>query len=102
MTGLRLLARIPTKDTPMLTRGQTITVAVAVLATVAAGLLSAVHANGVLTFVIAAAALAALASVVGAATEQLGERLGPGATGVLQSALGNLPELFVCVFALRV
>jgi len=27
--------------------------------------------------------------------------LGPGATGILQSALGNLPELFVCIFALR-
>jgi len=39
--------------------------------------------------------------VVGDATEQLGCRLGPGATGILQSALGNLPELFVCIFALR-
>lgn len=27
--------------------------------------------------------------------------MGPGATGVLQSAFGNLPELFVCVFALK-
>ena len=26
---------------------------------------------------------------------------GPGATGVLQSALGNLPELFICIFALQ-
>ena len=25
--------------------------------------------------------------------------MGPAATGVLQSALGNLPELFVCIFA---
>jgi Ca2+:H+ antiporter len=39
--------------------------------------------------------------IVGDATEQLGSRLGPGATGVLQSGLGNLPELFVCIFALR-
>jgi Ca2+:H+ antiporter len=31
----------------------------------------------------------------------LGSRLGPGATGILQSSLGNLPELFVCIFALR-
>ena len=29
------------------------------------------------------------------------DRLGPGATGVLQSGLGNLPELFVSIFALR-
>jgi Ca2+:H+ antiporter len=28
-------------------------------------------------------------------------RLGPGATGVLQSALGNLPELFICIFSLK-
>jgi Ca2+:H+ antiporter len=34
-------------------------------------------------------------------TEQLGERLGPEATGLLQSTLGNLPEFFVVLFALR-
>jgi Ca2+:H+ antiporter len=55
----------------------------------------------VVQFVVAAVALAVLASLVGQATERLGDRLGPGATGVLQSALGNLPELFVGVFALR-
>jgi Ca2+:H+ antiporter len=33
--------------------------------------------------------------------EQLGDRFGPGATGVLQSALGNLPELFISLFALK-
>src|SRR5947209_10686245 len=31
----------------------------------------------------------------------MGWRLGPGATGVLQASLGNLPELFVGYFALR-
>ena len=41
------------------------------------------------------------AAVVGRAVDGLGDRLGAGATGVLQSALGNLPELFVCLFALR-
>ncbi len=46
-------------------------------------------------------ALAALDTVVGHATEQLGGRLGAGATGVLQSAIGNMPELFVGIFALR-
>src|SRR5947208_16515422 len=54
-----------------------------------------------MAFVIAAGALALLAVFVGDATEQLGSRLGPGATGILQSGLGNLPELFVCIFALR-
>src|SRR5439155_15633881 len=34
-------------------------------------------------------------------TEQLGERLGTNATGILQSFLGNLPELFIGIFALR-
>ena len=66
-----------------------------------AGLLYYTHENAILSFVITAAALAMLAMVVGDATEQLGKRLGPGATGILQSALGNLPELFVCIFALR-
>jgi len=66
-----------------------------------AGLLYYTHVNAVISFVVTAAALAMLAMVVGDATEQLGKRLGPGATGILQSALGNLPELFVCIFALR-
>src|SRR6202453_3396884 len=52
-------------------------------------------------FAIATLALAGLAWVVSFATEQLGERFGPGVTGMLQSTLGNLPELFVVVFALQ-
>ena len=52
-------------------------------------------------FVIATLALAGLAWIVGFATEQVGERLGPAATGVLQSTLGNLPEFFVVLFALN-
>jgi Ca2+:H+ antiporter len=52
-------------------------------------------------FVSAAVALALLALLIGRSTEQVGHRLSPGATGVLQSAVGNLPELFVCAFSLR-
>lgn len=52
-------------------------------------------------FVVAAIALALLASLVGRSVEALGDYLGSGATGVVQSALGNLPELFVVLFALR-
>lgn len=52
-------------------------------------------------FVLAAVALAGLAWIVSFATEQLGERYGPGVTGLLQSTLGNLPELFVVLFALN-
>src|SRR6266576_785795 len=52
-------------------------------------------------FALATLALAGLAWVVSFATEQLGERFGPAVTGLLQSTLGNLPELFVVIFALR-
>lgn len=69
-------------------------------ATVAAGIAHG-RTSELLAFVVAAVALALLATVVGEATDQLGARMGPGATGVLQSALGNLPELFVCIFSLR-
>jgi Ca2+:H+ antiporter len=78
-----------------------ITAAVAALATALAGIFSAGGASSVLTFAVSAVALAALASLVGDGTEQLGARLGPGATGILQSGLGNLPELFIAIFALR-
>jgi Ca2+:H+ antiporter len=52
-------------------------------------------------FVVAAVALALLAACVGRAVEALGNRVGPAATGLLQSALGNLPELLILIFALR-
>jgi Ca2+:H+ antiporter len=52
-------------------------------------------------FALATLALAGLAWIVSFATEQLGERFGPGLTGLLQSTLGNLPELFVVIFALQ-
>ena len=57
--------------------------------------------NDVLTFLITAVALAGLARTVGGATEQLGARLGSGGASVVQSALGNLPELFIALFALH-
>jgi Ca2+:H+ antiporter len=76
-------------------------IAFCAVAAVAAGTLHYAGANAVLTFIVSAAALALLAMIVGDATEQLGSRLGPGATGILQSGLGNLPELFVAIFALR-
>jgi Ca2+:H+ antiporter len=59
------------------------------------------HATPVLTFVVAALAIAMLARLVGSATEQLGGRVGSSAAGVIQSGLGNLPELFIALFALR-
>src|SRR5580765_1948838 len=55
----------------------------------------------VVTFFVAAVAIAALARLVGSATEQLGSSVGSSAAGAVQSALGNLPELFIAIFALR-
>lgn len=71
-------------------------------AVVAAGITRYVPATpAVLAFAAAAVAVAMLASLVARSVEQLGDRFGAGATGVLQSALGNLPELFIGFFALR-
>jgi Ca2+:H+ antiporter len=53
----------------------------------------------VATFVVGALALGGLAWVVGVGTESVGARFGPAMTGVLQSTLGNLPELFIVLFA---
>jgi Ca2+:H+ antiporter len=57
--------------------------------------------TAVAAFAVATVALAGTAWIVSFATEQVGERLGPAATGLLQATLGNLPELFVVIFALR-
>jgi Ca2+:H+ antiporter len=74
---------------------------VAIGASLAALLLRAGGAAGVAVFAASAIGLAGLAAMVGEGTNQLGRRLGPRATGVLQSALGNLPEFFIGIFALR-
>ena len=67
---------------------------------VVTGVLHYADAEPVAVFVVAALALAGLAWVIGLATEAVGARFGPALTGVLQSTLGNLPELFVVLFAL--
>jgi Ca2+:H+ antiporter len=71
------------------------------LAVVLAALTHFVGGGAVLPFLCSAVAVTLLASLVGRSVEQLGDRFGPGATGVLQSALGNLPELFIALFALK-
>ncbi len=68
---------------------------------VVAGVTRYAGAGAVFAFVCSAVAVALLASLVGRSVDRLGNRLGAGATGVLQSALGNLPELFIGFFALR-
>lgn len=80
---------------------QRLNIAVAGVLVIATGALDAAGAPDVVQFLVAALALATLAALVGEALEQIGERLGPGPTGLLQSSLGNLPELLVAIFALR-
>ena len=74
--------------------------AIAVLA-VLAGVAHYDHWTTLATFALATVALAGMAWIVSFSTEDVGERLGPAATGLLQATLGNLPELFVVIFALR-
>jgi Ca2+:H+ antiporter len=57
--------------------------------------------DGLVVFPVVTIALGGLAWLVALGTEGLGAHLGPGMTGVLQSTLGNLPELFVVIFALK-
>jgi Ca2+:H+ antiporter len=76
-------------------------IAAGVIITVIDGLCTYGNVNAIAAFVVSAAALVLLAKIVGDATEQLGSRFGPATTGILQSALGNLPELFIAIFALR-
>jgi len=68
--------------------------------TAAAGLAHYGQAASGVTFALSTFGLAGLAWIVSFSTEQVGERFGPGVTGVLQSTLGNLPEFFVVIFAL--
>jgi calcium/proton exchanger cax len=75
--------------------------ALTILLTVVSGVLSVTGRAPMLRFVVSGLALAGLAWAVSVSTEMVGRRVGPGATGVLQSTLGNLPELFAVVFAPR-
>jgi len=82
-------------------RAARLAIAATTLLTALAGLAHYAGWTSVAAFVIATVALAGLACLVAVATEQVGEHLGPAATGLLQSSVGNLPELFVVIFALR-
>jgi Ca2+:H+ antiporter len=82
-------------------RTATITLALSVGAVIAAFALDAAGVSQTVVFVVSAVGLAALATLIGQGTDQLGHRFGPRTTGILQSALGNLPELLISVFALQ-
>ena len=75
--------------------------AICVVVVAAAAVTRYAGAGEIVPFVVSGAALAALATLVGRSVEGLGDQLGSGATAVVQSALGNLPELFVILFALN-
>src|SRR5437763_3972282 len=84
-----------------LTRFERFALAAIAALTAAAGAANYGRWAAVPRFALATLALAGLAWIVSFATEQLGGRFGPAVTGLLQSTLGNLPELFVVIFALR-
>jgi Ca2+:H+ antiporter len=84
-----------------LSRNERIVLAVVAVTTILAGIANYAGWPSGLAFALATVALAGLAHLVGFATEQVGQRFGPSVTGVLQSTLGNLPELFVVIFALQ-
>jgi Ca2+:H+ antiporter len=71
----------------------------AILFTLAAALTRSI--GGLTAFIAAALALAVLATLVTSAVEAMGNSVGPAMLGILQSALGNLPELLILVFALK-
>ena len=82
-------------------RSDVIVIGGSVLLIIAAAATRLTSAGAVPAFLCSGLAVALLAALVGRSVEQLGDRFGAGATGVLQSALGNLPELFIALFALK-
>ena len=88
------------QHTPSFSRSEQVAASVAATTFALAAIVTVAGAGPVARFVTAGLALAALAAVIGQAIEHIGERLGAGATGLLQSTLGNLPEFFVALFAL--
>jgi Ca2+:H+ antiporter len=67
----------------------------------AAGAAHVWHAGPIPGFLASAVALAGVAYVISEATDQVGNHLSPAATGLVQAAVGSLPELFVCIFSLQ-
>ncbi len=81
-------------------RSDWVVIGLSVVFMVVAGVTHYLGGGAVLAFGSAAAAVALLAALVGRSVEQLGDRFGPGAAGVLQSALaiaGNAIENVVGV-----
>jgi Ca2+:H+ antiporter len=75
--------------------------AIVVGVSIAAGILNNTNGNPVLSFIVSAIALGAIARLVVRSVEAISDRIGRGLNGLLQSLLGNLPEIFVILFALK-
>jgi Ca2+:H+ antiporter len=86
---------------PSISRRQLLLLALVLVLTVATAVLQLAGAPKFGIFFVSAGALAGLAWLVSFATEAVGTRFGPAVTGFLQSTLGNLPELFIVLFALN-
>lgn len=71
------------------------------LAVPAAFVLHFMHASPIVIFVVAAAGIIPLAGVLGEATENLADRIGPTLGGILNATMGNATELIIAFFALR-
>jgi Ca2+:H+ antiporter len=59
------------------------------------------HANKVVLFLLACAALIPLAWLIGEATEHASEHTGPGIGGFLNASFGNAPELIIALLAVH-
>jgi Ca2+:H+ antiporter len=94
---MQTLASLPST----LGRTASIVAVVAIATTILAFALNGLGAGHTIVFIVSGVALAGLAVLIGQGTDELGQRFGPATTGILQSALGNLPELFISIFALR-
>ena len=74
-------------------------------ATIVSALLAALAhyggASAVLQFFATLGAITLASAVLGRALDQLGGRMRPAAIGTFQAVVGNLPELIICIFALR-
>ena len=63
--------------------------------------LELLHASPTLIFATSAIGVIPTAALMGKATEELADRVGPGIGGLLNVTFGNFPELLIAFFALR-
>ncbi|MGZ8438378.1 MAG: calcium/proton exchanger, partial [Candidatus Limnocylindrales bacterium] len=59
------------------------------------------HVGAALIFATSAIGVIPTAALMGKATEELADRVGPGIGGLLNVTFGNFPELLIAFFALR-